>query len=63
LRNAYKDVGVAVERQVELFGFKRTETGIAATLRHADGQEEAAPTNWLLRNRPDDHPGLSDLGL
>ena len=40
--------GVAVERQVELIGFTQTDDRVAATLRHADGREEAVETSWLI---------------
>ena len=40
--------GVAVERQVELLTFGETPSGLACTLRHADGREEAFETPWLI---------------
>jgi 2-polyprenyl-6-methoxyphenol hydroxylase-like FAD-dependent oxidoreductase len=41
-------VGVNVERQVEVLGYKNMDTGVEATLRHADGQEEIVSAKWLL---------------
>ena len=37
-----------IERQVEVLGFKASDTGAQTTLRHADGREETASSNWLL---------------
>lgn len=41
-------LGVAVERSVELVAFSETATGVNCTLRHADGREEATETPWLI---------------
>ena len=48
LEERLRGLGVAVERQVEVLGFKRTEAGVEATLRHTDGREEVASANWML---------------
>ncbi|KQP15760.1 FAD-dependent monooxygenase [Methylobacterium sp. Leaf93] len=40
--------GVAVEREVELVGFVRTDDQVEATLRHADGAEETVSASWLI---------------
>jgi 2-polyprenyl-6-methoxyphenol hydroxylase-like FAD-dependent oxidoreductase len=40
--------GVRVERGVELTTFTRTDEGIDAVLRHADGHEEAVSADWLI---------------
>ncbi len=40
--------GIRVERQVELTAFTPGADGVDATLRHADGREEAVRTPWLL---------------
>ncbi|MGH8047693.1 MAG: FAD-dependent monooxygenase [Chthoniobacterales bacterium] len=41
-------LGVAVERQVEITGFKQSGTGVSATLKHADGSETAEEFSYLL---------------
>ncbi|MEH3145567.1 MAG: FAD-dependent monooxygenase [Methylobacterium frigidaeris] len=41
-------LGVAVERQVELTGFREAGGGVEARLRHADGREESVATPWLI---------------
>ena len=41
-------LGVTVERQVELVGFKETVNGVKARLAHVDGQQETTETSWLL---------------
>jgi 2-polyprenyl-6-methoxyphenol hydroxylase-like FAD-dependent oxidoreductase len=48
LEERLKGLGVSVERQVEVLGFKQSNAGIQATLRHADGREETASSNWIL---------------
>jgi len=48
LEERLKGLGVSVERQVEVLGFKPSGTGIHATLRRADGGEETVSCNWLL---------------
>jgi 2-polyprenyl-6-methoxyphenol hydroxylase-like FAD-dependent oxidoreductase len=48
LEERLSGLGIAVERQVELIGYKRTEDGTEATLRHADGKEEVLLSDWLL---------------
>ncbi len=40
--------GVVVERQVELVTFGELPTGVACTLRHADGREERIEVPWLV---------------
>jgi 2-polyprenyl-6-methoxyphenol hydroxylase-like FAD-dependent oxidoreductase len=42
------DLGVKVERQVELTGFTQTDTGVAASLRHPEGRDETVETAWLV---------------
>ena len=42
------DLGVTVERQVELTSFKSKANGVDVVLRHADGREENASVDWLL---------------
>ncbi len=42
------NLGNKVEWQVEAIGFEQTETGVAVTLRHPDGQEEVAHANYLV---------------
>jgi len=41
-------LGVRIERQVELTAFQPRESGVAATLRRADGHEESLEVDWLL---------------
>jgi len=41
-------LGVSVERQIEVLGYKSTADGIEAVLRRADGQEETLSSDWLL---------------
>src|SRR6202046_2738435 len=48
LEERLQGLGVNVERQVEVLGFKSSDAGIQATLRHADGNEETVSSNWLL---------------
>jgi 2-polyprenyl-6-methoxyphenol hydroxylase-like FAD-dependent oxidoreductase len=40
--------GHRVERQTELVEFSQNETGVSATLRGADGQEERVVCDWLI---------------
>jgi 2-polyprenyl-6-methoxyphenol hydroxylase-like FAD-dependent oxidoreductase len=42
------ELGVKVERGVELIGFAQDDMGVTATLRHADGAEEAARALYLV---------------
>jgi 2-polyprenyl-6-methoxyphenol hydroxylase-like FAD-dependent oxidoreductase len=48
LEERLQGLGVTVERQVEVLGFKPRDAGIQATLRHADGREETVSCHWLL---------------
>ena len=41
-------LGIEVERQVEVLGFKASDTGTQSTLHHPDGREETVSSNWLL---------------
>ena len=41
-------LGVTVERQVEVLGYKRMDAGVEVTLRHPDGQQEVVAAEWLL---------------
>jgi 2-polyprenyl-6-methoxyphenol hydroxylase-like FAD-dependent oxidoreductase len=41
-------LGVRVERQVELVGFRDDGAAVTATLRHPDGREETVTTPWLI---------------
>lgn len=41
-------LGVTVERQVELVDFTQTATGVAATLRGPDGQQQDLDASWLI---------------
>jgi 2-polyprenyl-6-methoxyphenol hydroxylase-like FAD-dependent oxidoreductase len=48
LEERLSGLGVTVERQVEVLGYKNTEDGIEAVLRHADGRQESLLSDWLL---------------
>jgi 2-polyprenyl-6-methoxyphenol hydroxylase-like FAD-dependent oxidoreductase len=48
LEERLADLGVTVERQVELVSFKSNAADVEAVLRHSDGREEAVSANWLL---------------
>lgn len=48
LEERLENLGVSVERQVEVLGFKETERGVEATLRYSDGREGTAASDWLL---------------
>ena len=41
-------LGVSIERQVEVTGFKSHEDGVETVLRHADGRNETVETEWLI---------------
>ncbi len=43
-----REVGVPVERPVELLRFAESGAGVDATLRHADGREEAVRCDYLV---------------
>ncbi|HEY7349199.1 MAG TPA: FAD-dependent monooxygenase [Ktedonobacterales bacterium] len=42
-----EQLGVQVERQVELIDFSQDEQAVTARLRHADSHEETVTTSWL----------------
>jgi len=48
LEERLHDLGVDVERRVELATFKSGADGVEAVLRHADGHEEAVSADWLV---------------
>lgn len=41
------ELGVTIERSLELTGFAQDESGVTATLRHADGRTETVRTRYL----------------
>jgi 2-polyprenyl-6-methoxyphenol hydroxylase-like FAD-dependent oxidoreductase len=43
-----EQMGVPIERQIELIDLSQTEQTVTATLRHADGHEETLTTAWLI---------------
>ena len=43
-----RTLGVLVEREVEVQGFKSDAKRVEAVLRHADGREESVTTDWLM---------------
>ena len=43
-----REVGIEVERPVELVRFAESGDGVDATLRHPDGREEGVRCDWLL---------------
>jgi 2-polyprenyl-6-methoxyphenol hydroxylase-like FAD-dependent oxidoreductase len=48
LEERLRDLGITVERKVELTKFKNSGDGFEAVLRHADGREETVSANWLI---------------
>ena len=48
LEERLRDLGVVVERQVELTTFNSGDDGVTAMLRHADGREESVSADWLI---------------
>ncbi len=48
LEERLRELGVEVERQVELTDFKSRSDGVGAILKHANGKEESVSTDWLL---------------
>ncbi len=48
LEERLHDLGVDVERRVELATLKRDADGVSAVLRHADGREETTSADWLI---------------
>ena len=48
LAERLEELGGGVERSVALSGFTQDAAGVTATLRHADGREEAARSAWLV---------------
>jgi 2-polyprenyl-6-methoxyphenol hydroxylase-like FAD-dependent oxidoreductase len=42
------ELGVAVERGVEVSAFSQRQDGVDATLLHSDGREETMSANWLI---------------
>ena len=48
LNQHLEHLGGRVERQIELIGFTQDDSGVTATLRHADGREEMLTTRWLV---------------
>ena len=55
--------GVMVERQVALMQFVPDATGVAATLRHADGHEETLRTKWLIGSDGSHSTVRHELGM
>jgi 2-polyprenyl-6-methoxyphenol hydroxylase-like FAD-dependent oxidoreductase len=43
-----QNLGITVEREVELVSFKTRDDGVDTQLRHADGREESLSVTWLL---------------
>src|SRR5271156_5733113 len=48
LEERLRDLGISVERQVELTTFTNGDDGVEARLRHADGHEETVSSDWLV---------------
>ena len=48
LEERLRDLGISVERQVELTTFTSGDHGVEARLRHADGHEETVSADWLV---------------
>ena len=47
LEERLTQLGVAVEREVEVTGFRTIAGGVEVTMRHADGREETVRSDWL----------------
>jgi 2-polyprenyl-6-methoxyphenol hydroxylase-like FAD-dependent oxidoreductase len=48
LEERLRDLGVEVERRVELATFQSGDDGVEAVLRHANGREEAVSADWMV---------------
>jgi 2-polyprenyl-6-methoxyphenol hydroxylase-like FAD-dependent oxidoreductase len=48
LEERLQELGVTVERRVELVKFESGSAGIEATLRHADGRAESVAADWMV---------------
>jgi 2-polyprenyl-6-methoxyphenol hydroxylase-like FAD-dependent oxidoreductase len=48
LEERLRDLGVSIEREVELTTFEHGDDGVEAVLRHADGREEVVSADWLV---------------
>ena len=48
LEERLRDLGISVERQVELTTFTSGDHGVEARLQHADGHEETVSADWLV---------------
>ena len=48
LEERLHELGVAVERETEVAGFKSGNSGVEAVLRHADGGEQTITADWLI---------------
>jgi 2-polyprenyl-6-methoxyphenol hydroxylase-like FAD-dependent oxidoreductase len=48
LEERLRDLGISVERQVELTTFTNGDDGVEARLRHADGHEETVSSDWQV---------------
>jgi 2-polyprenyl-6-methoxyphenol hydroxylase-like FAD-dependent oxidoreductase len=48
LEERLRDLGVPIEREVELATFKSSDEGVEAVLRDADGREETVSPDWLI---------------
>ena len=47
LEERLTQLGVAVEREVEVYGFSSIANGVEVTMRHTDGREETVRADWL----------------
>ena len=43
-----ENLGLTIERRLELVGFEQDEEGVTATLRHLEGREEGVRPRWLI---------------
>jgi 2-polyprenyl-6-methoxyphenol hydroxylase-like FAD-dependent oxidoreductase len=48
LEERLRELGIAVEREIEVAGFKSAENGVEVVARHADGREETVTVDWLI---------------
>ncbi len=48
LNQHLNDLGITVEREVEVTSFAAHDTGVKTVLRHADGRDEVLESDWLV---------------
>lgn len=48
LEERLRNLGVLIEREIEVTGLSNGENGVEAVLRHSDGHEETVSADWLI---------------